>query len=273
MEESFTSLIEFFKIAFYVVILNAAALSTAGIFLYQRRSLFLGAALPQIAGFGIVLASIFTQSQTIALLLGLSLCIFVLAWKPSNTSIHIENDAFIGAGFTISMAGSLLILAFNKNTESHGYEMLFKGGILASMENDFYLSLAICIPALVILTILRRRMLAVNLMPIQAQITGLNKHRFYEYLQFVCIAAIILVSLGNLGTMGTFSFLLFPIITILPFAKSASSLFYILPIYGIIMGITGLGISLKFDLPAGPAIVGVLFIAWIISKIIEKITR
>ena len=111
----------------------------------------------------------------------------------------------------------------------------------------------------------------VNMTPVQAELNGLNKGRIYEYLQFICISATIIISMESLGTMGTFAFLLFPVITLCPFAKNANSLFFLCPILGVIAGVSGLFISIEYNLPAGPSIVGVLFIVWFISMIINKI--
>ena len=67
--------INFFIIAFYVVIIASASLSNSGRFLYQRRSLFLGAALPQIAGFGILISSLFTENKLATYAIVLVLCV------------------------------------------------------------------------------------------------------------------------------------------------------------------------------------------------------
>ncbi|NLM16232.1 MAG: metal ABC transporter permease [Candidatus Riflebacteria bacterium] len=264
MNESFLTLAKFFHVSFYVVIVNALALSISGLFLYQRRSLFMGAALPQIAGFALIFVSIFTESALAGFLAVIALCVYVLSWQSSKTRFKIEKDAFIGVAFVTSMAGSLLIMAMS-NTETHGYDMLFKGGILAAMPNDFWRSALICIPAFICLIVFRKRLLAINMMPIQAELSGINKGRIFEYIQFIAISAVIAVSLENLGVMGTFAFLLFPMITGLTFAKSAASLFLILPIVGIVAGISGLSISIKFDLPAGPSIIAALFVIWLAS--------
>ena len=266
----FIELIKFFSMAFYVVIIASAALSSSGIYLYQRRSLFLGAALPQIAGFGLLLSALFTENKVISYLIVLVLCVIILGWHSSKGSMKLENDAFIGIGFAVSMAGSLLIMA-KTNAETHGYESMFKGGILASVPETLIFTAVICIPALLILSFFRRRFLMVNMSPIQAELNGLNKYRIYEYLQFICISATIIISMESLGTMGTFAFLLFPVITICAFAKNAKSLFYLCPILGIVAGVSGLGISIEFDLPAGPSIVGILFVFWIIIMLIKKI--
>ena len=264
--------LKFFKAAFYVVIIASASLSNSGIFLYQRRSLFLGAALPQIAGFGLLLSALFTENKIVTYIVVLVLFVLILGWHSSKGALKLENDAFIGIGFAVSMAGSLLIMA-KSNAETHAYESMFKGGILASVNNDIFYTATICIPALLLLTLFKRRLLMVNMSPVQAELNGLNKWRIYEYLQFICISATIIISMESLGTMGTFAFLLFPIITVCQFAKNANCLFYLCPVLGIIAGISGLGISIEYDLPAGPSIVGVLFILWILATIMKKIIK
>ena len=271
MNELLESL-EFFLAAFYVVIIASASLSNSGIFLYQRRSLFLGAALPQIAGFGILISSLFTENKIVIYAIVLVLCVLILGWHSSKGALKLENDAFIGIGFAVSMAGSLLIMA-KSTTETHAYDSMFKGGILASLSNDVFYTAAICIPALLILTIFKRRLLMVNMAPIQAELNGLNKWRIYEYLQFICISATIIISMESLGTMGTFAFLLFPVITLCPFAKNTKSLFYLCPILGVIAGILGLLLSIESNLPAGPSIVSVLFILWILATIVKKVIK
>lgn len=266
----FIELVKFFSMAFYVVIIASAALSNSGIFLYQRRSLFLGAALPQIAGFGLLLSSLFTENKIVSSLIVLVLCVIILGWHSGKGSQKLESDAFIGIGFAVSMAGSLMIMA-KSSAETHGYESMFKGGILASVSETLIFTAAICIPALLLLALFKRRFLMVNMSPIQAELNGLNKWRIYEYLQFICISATIIISMESLGTMGTFAFLLFPAITVCPFAKNTKCLFYFCPILGIIAGVLGLSISVEYDLPAGPSLVGVLFIFWLIAVIIKRI--
>ena len=268
----FIELIKFFSIAFYVVIIASSALSSSGILLYQRRSLFLGAALPQIAGFGLLLTALFTDNKIISYITVLFLCVIILSWHSGKGTTKLENDAFIGIGFAISMAGSLLIMA-KTNAETHGYESMFKGGILASVNNDLIFTAIICIPALLILTLLKRRFLMINMSPIQAELNGLNNYRIYEYLQFICISATIIISMESLGTMGTFAFLLFPVITISQFAKNTNSLFYLCPLFGIISSLIGLCVSIEYDLPAGPSLVGVLFILWLSAMIMKKIIK
>ena len=267
-----TESLKFFITAFYVVIIASASLSNSGIFLYQRRSLFLGAALPQIAGFGILISSLFTENKLVTYAIVLVLCVLILGWHSSKGALKLENDAFIGIGFAVSMAGSLLIMA-KSNAETHAYESMFKGGIIASVQNDVYYTAAICIPALLLLTIFKRRLLMVNMAPVQAELNGLNKWRIFEYLQFICISATIIISMESLGTMGTFAFLLFPVITLCPFAKNANCLFFLCPILGIIAGVSGLCVSIEYDLPAGPSIVGVLFIIWLIATIIKNLFK
>ncbi|MBQ3643860.1 MAG: metal ABC transporter permease [Candidatus Riflebacteria bacterium] len=271
MNEIIESL-KFFLAAFYVVIIASASLSNSGIFLYQRRSLFLGAALPQIAGFGLLISALFTENKIITYAVVLVLCVLILGWHSSKGSVRLENDAFIGIGFAVSMAGSLLIMA-KSSAETHAYESMFKGGILASVPKDIYFTAAICIPALLLLTIFKRRLLMVNMAPVQAELNGLNKWRIYEYLQFICISATIIISMESLGTMGTFAFLLFPVITLCPFAKNANCLFYLCPLLGIIAGVSGLYVSIEYDLPAGPSIVGVLFILWILATILKRVIK
>ena len=217
-----------------------------------------------------MLSALFTENTIISSFIVLILCVIILGWHSSKSSLKLENDAFIGIGFVVSMAGSLLIMSIS-NAETHGYESMFKGGILASGGKDLIFTTAICIPALIVLTFLKRRFLMVNMSPIQAELNGLNKYRIYEYLQFICISAVIIISMESLGTMGTFAFLLFPVITVSSFAKNAKSLFYICPFLGILAGVIGLSISLVKNYPAGPSIVGVLFIIWLIATIIKVI--
>ena len=82
--------LKFFITAFYIVIIASASLSNSGIFLYQRRSLFLGAALPQIAGFGILISSLFTEKKFIIYAIVLVLC--VLVWLKAMLKLTLMNQ-------------------------------------------------------------------------------------------------------------------------------------------------------------------------------------
>lgn len=264
MNESFTELAKFFWLAFAVVACSGAALAVAGIYLHQRRGLFLGAALPQIAGFGLVLMSLSGAGEALSVLVVLAFCTAFLAWKPDQNHSGVTLEAFIGTGFVVAMAGSLLALSLT-HAEAHGQELLFKGSILAASPDDLMMTMFLSLPLALLLIALRRRFLLVNLIPLQAQISGI-KVRTYELFQFFLLSAIIVINLKTLGAMATFGFLLFPCLSAISLTTCVSGIFWLAPTIAFAAGLAGIALAIVFDLPAGPSLIFLLALSWLLAR-------
>lgn len=269
--QSIGELFAFFHDAILVALLTGAILGPAGLFLHLRRSLFLGAALPQIAGFGFVLASLLGIPNGVSA--GATILLFAVAavWKPLGRGRGMVLESGIAFGYTVAMAGTVLLLAMT-SAEGHAAELLLKGSVLASTCRDTQL-LALCgVPLVLVLFLLRRRLYLVSLDPETAKTLGIRVVA-YEVLLFTVLGAAITLTLGEAGALACFGFLLFPGLAALAICRQVGSMFLFSATIGVLGAGGGVTLALWRDLPAGPAMVMALVLLWVLARIIGAMRK
>jgi ABC-type Mn2+/Zn2+ transport system permease subunit len=260
---SFAELFTFFHDAIWVSLLTGAILGPAGLFLHLRRSLFLGAALPQLAGFSFVLAGSLGIPLWISALALLSAFALFAGLKPLNEKSGLTLEAMIGIGYAVAMSGTVLLLALT-HAESHASELLLKGSVLAATCRDTRLLAGLGLPLLAGLFVFRRRLYLVSLAPETALTMGLRVAA-YEIMLFLALGLAITLTLTEAGALACFGFLLFPSLCAQALCRQMRWMFLICALVGIMGAGGGLCLSLVYDLPAGPAMVAVLLLLWILS--------
>lgn len=265
METSLLDLISFFPHAIISSIITGLILSISGLFLHVRRSLFLGAAMPHLAGLGYVAAEVISVPGWLGAIIFLAVGSFVMAMRTPESKNPLTAEAMISVGYVIAIAGTLLILVFS-NAEAHAATLLLSGSVLTITPFKTLILGLIGIPLTVGLILFRRNLLFVALDSEAASAAGFNP-RAIEGLVYLVIGVSIILTLEATGAMASFAFLLFPGLIALNLCKKVSTLFICAPITGIISGGAGILASLAFDLPAGPAMVSVLVALWLISMI------
>lgn len=261
--QSLFELFDFFHDAILVAILSGVILPPAGLYLHLRHGLFLGAAIPQIAGLGFVIAEVMgipTWAAATGILLLFSVA---AAWKPLETGNRGALDSGIGLGYVVAMAGIVLLLALTK-AEAHAAELLLKGSVLAATCADTRLLLGFGLPLVVFLFVIRRRLFLISLDPETARTMGIDV-RLFDSILFLSIGLAVTLTLTQAGAMACFAFLLIPPLCALKLCKRVSPLFVVSTVFGCIGAFGGLTLALAWDLPVGPCMVAVLLILLVSS--------
>jgi len=271
MGQSLPELIIFFHDAILTALLTGLILSPVGLYLHLRRGLFLGAALPQLAGFGFVAAAAFTLPNWLASIAVLVVCACFFAIQPACEDSGLTLEARIGIGYVVAMAGTILILALT-GAESHAAQLLLNGNVLAANCNDVHILTFFGLPLVGFLLLLRRRLMLVSLDSQMAKVIGINVW-FYEGILFLGLGSAITLTLTAAGAMACFGFLLFPPLTALCLCNRVGYLFLIAPVAAAIGGLLGLIGALAWDLPAGPSMVIGLLLTWLTAMTSKKIFK
>lgn len=262
-QPGFFELIGFFHDALVVSLLTGAILGPVGLFLHLRGSLFLGAALPQFAGFGFVVASVLAIPEWIASSITIVAFAVSAALKPLRRFDGMTLEAMIGLGYTAAMGGIVLLLALTK-AEGHAAELLLKGSMLAATCRDTQLLSWFGMPLVILLFVFRRRFYLVSLDPETARTMGIRVE-IYEIILFAALGMAIMLTLTEAGAMACFGFLLLPPLIALTLCRRVGALFLASIAIGAIGAFAGVCLALKTDLPAGPAMILALLCLWMLA--------
>ena len=269
--QTLSELFSFFHDAILVALLTGGILGPAGLFLHLRRSLFLGAALPQLAGFGFVLASALAIPSGVAAAGTVLAFAGFAAWKPLRERDGLTLEAGIALGYTASMAGIVLLLAMT-SAEGHAAELLLKGSVLAATCRDTQLLFWLGMPLLLLLFLCRRRLFLVSLDPETAITLGIRVG-VYEALLFTVLGAAIILTLAEAGALACFGFLLFPGLAAKEVCRRVGSMFPAAAVAGLVSAGGGVLLALARDLPAGPAMVIASVLVWLAAMILGRLRR
>lgn len=267
--QSLGELFAFFHDAILVALLTGAILGPAGLFLHLRRSLFLGVALPQLAGFSFVLATVLTIPSWVSA--GGTILLFAVfaGLKPLRERDGLTLETGIAFGYTVSMAGVVLLLAMT-NAEGHAAELLLKGSVLASTCRDTQVLAWFGVPLVLALFLCRRRLYLVSLDPETARTLGIRV-ALYETFLFTVLGAAITLTLTEAGALACFGFLLFPGLAAQSLCRRVGPMFAVAGAVGVLGAGLGLTLALARDLPAGPSMVVALVVVWLGSHLIGRL--
>ncbi|MBF0545043.1 MAG: metal ABC transporter permease [Candidatus Riflebacteria bacterium] len=260
---SLLELLVFFHDAILVSIMVGAILAPIGLFLHLRRNIFLGAALPQIAGFSFVAGDVLSIPKWIAA--GIALIVFAIVSniKKWNKNLGINSETIIALGYSVAMAGTILLLALT-NAEAHASELLLKGSVLTAKCSDTQTLAWIGIPLILLLYLFQKRLFLISIDPEMARILGIHVN-FYEFMLNGIFGISIILTLIEAGALACFAFMLIPSLCAQALCNRVSRMFLVSEIIGILGAAGGITISLAYDLPAGPAMVIFLIVLWIVS--------
>lgn len=253
----------------HTILLVGATCPLVGVFLVLRRMAFLGVALPQISSTGVALALALHvwfgpehshdhgANQAVALLgaFGFSLlAVIVLAIMDRRRDGR--TDGRLGTAYVVAAALSILLLAKCPQAEQTWLH-LFKGEIIAVTTTELLRTLALLAAVVVVLLCCHRTFLLVSYDPDLATILRLPVGR-WSLVLFLLIGVTVGVSVLAVGPLITFGFMLIPPLITHRFATSMRQLLTWATVIGAVSALAGFYTAYVWDLPVGPASVGLL---------------
>lgn len=265
-------MIEVFKLPFMQQALIASLMvaigcSVLGVSIVLRRVVFVGAALAQISAAGIALALMLgihpNGLSFIAALAGVIL--FSIPRKKSP----LPTEAFIGIGYILASALSILFVAHSPRGEDDVMNVLF-GNVLTVGADQLYLLAGTLVVILLIQLIFSKQFLFTSFDPEVASATGMNP-RVWDFLFYLCVGLLISVSIRVAGALVTFCLLVIPAASGLLLARGMKSALIISGVVGALSAFLGLYLSFISDLPTGPTVVASSGILLLIASLLHKI--
>jgi ABC-type Mn2+/Zn2+ transport system permease subunit len=266
----------------YTSLLVGFAAPLVGMYLFLRRLVFMGVALPQISSCGIAFAFALqgwglihhaheTAEEQAWALLGstvftlVAIAVFAALERRGKGS----PEARIGAFYVLAGAMSILLLVKNPFGE-HGMLDMLKGEIIAVTNGELIFTSAIFLLVTIPLLLFRKHFLMVSF-DREMALTLKKRVLFWDGLLFTLIGMTISTSVLSVGPLVTFGFLLLPPLIAHQFAATMRQFALISSAVGGISAFTGFALAYRWDLPVGAmdvALLGaVLAVAFAVKKL------
>lgn len=227
-------------------------LGVLGVFIVQRRAVFVTAAVSQAAGLGVALAFYsaihlgFALSPAVGALLSSLLCTALLA-LPSER--RLARDTVIGISYVTTSALALLV-GDRISQEAHDVSAILFGSAVVVRPMDLGLVLGVGLTALVAIGVSGRGLVFAGFDPDGARVQGLPV-RALEVGFWMLVATMVAVSTRALGSLPVFAFAVLPASGALALARSVWSAALWAGACGALAGMLGYLMAFFWELPVG----------------------
>jgi zinc transport system permease protein len=257
----------FIQRAIITGIFVALLCSTLGLFLVLRRLSLIGDGLAHISFGGVALGlflGVFPIYIAIPTVIIGALIILVLMDK-----IKIYGDAAIGIIASVGIAAGVILASI-----SHGFNLdllsyLF-GNILAISIGEMYLSIALSIVVLLVISLFYYDLFSITFNEEYAKVAGVRV-RVINTMLVVLTAITVVLSIRVVGIMLISAFIVLPPVIALQLAKGFKSAIIVSAITSVITVILGILVSFILNIPAGAMIVIANFIFLLLAIGYKKI--
>ncbi|TNF32807.1 MAG: zinc ABC transporter permease subunit ZnuB [Gammaproteobacteria bacterium] len=239
----------------------AAACGPLGAFVVWRRMAYFGDTLAHSALLGISLALFLDIHPALAITIaGLALAIALVGLQHRQT---VATDTLLGILAHTSLAAGLVILSFFDNPRVDLMAYLF-GDLLALDRTDVMLVLAGTASVIAIISGLWRPLLAMTIHEELARAEGLPTTGLKLALMAM-IALVVALAMKMVGILLITALLVIPAATARGFSRSPGQMAILAAAAGILSVSAGLAASLPLDTPAGPTIVTMAGLLYLLS--------
>ncbi len=250
-------------------ILSSILISYIGVYVVLRRNIFIGLALPQIAGLGLATGFLLGKSPLIFSII--FILIGVLYFTFSHQNRTIPSEAIIGFAYVFTSALSILFIAHSPKGKDEIINLLF-GNILVVSFNDILYLLIITFIIFLIFFKFHRNFLIVSYDSDIAKIQKINPD-LWNFIFYLLLGIAISITIKIIGSLLVFAFLVIPPVAGLMFTKNLKNLFLFSTLYGLVVVIAGIFLSFYFDMPTGPFIVSLLGTLLLLFYAIKQVTK
>lgn len=232
-----------------------------GAFIVWRKMAYFGDTLAHTALLGVALGFLLEFSINLGVVVVcVALALMLVALQQQQ---RLASDTLLGILSHTTLSLGLIALAFMETVRLDLLSYLF-GDILAVTQTDLYWIFGSAVLALTVLALIWRPLLAITVHEELARVEGVPV-TWVRLALMLLIALVIAVAMKVVGILLITSLLIIPAATARSFARTPEQMAVTAALIGCVAVAGGLFGSLKWDLPAGPAIVAcaaLIFFAW-----------
>jgi ABC-type Mn2+/Zn2+ transport system permease subunit len=233
-------------------VLSSLPLAYYGVFLLERRMVFVSVSLAQAALCGASLAFFFGWEPRLTGLAVVGAVIAALALRSRNGRDALPEDAVLGILYVL--LGGLSVIFLSKSAQGGLDEAaLLFGSLLGVSPKDVAVLVGVCVLLLAGDLLLHKRFLAVAFDPETSRVLGLRVG-LLELAFFSGLGLLLAVAIGQIGVLLSFAYLVLPAAAARGIAKTARGVFISAACIGAAGSAAGTLASIRWDIPTGAAI-------------------
>jgi zinc/manganese transport system permease protein len=232
--------------------LASLPLAYFGVFLLERRMVFVSVSLAQAALLGAAMAFFYGLEPRIMGLATVAGVIALLTWRGRGGRESLPEDALLGILYVV--LGGLSVVFFSKSAQGGLDEAtLLFGSVLGISAKD--VAILFCVTAVLaaLCALFHRRFLAVAFDPGTCRVLGMRVG-LLELLFFSGLGALLAVAISQIGVLLSFAYLVLPAASARSLFRSTMGVFVASGLIGALGSVAGTLASIHWDLPTGAAV-------------------
>ena len=247
----------------------AAVTGPLGSFIVWRRMSFFGDTLAHSALLGVTLGLLLGANLIVGIA---AVCILVaVAIVLLQQHNRLGGDAILGILSHGTLALGLVVVSFLDKVRFDLMAILF-GDILSVTNDEIFWIIAVSAVSFLILVLIWRQLLSITIHEDLARAEGLPVIRV-NLLFMVLVALVVAAAMKVVGVLLVAAMLIIPASAARHFARTPEQMAFMAAIAGAVAVVGGLAGSLAFDTPAGPSIVVVALIVFVVSQAVPDVSR
>ena len=240
----------------------ALAAAPLGAFVVWRKMAYFGGAISHTALLGVSLGFLLGVNPLIGVgVVCVAAALMLLGYRGS----HLGNDTLLGIIAHGALAMGLIVASGVSGIRVDLMAFLF-GDILSVSAEDVYFTWVGAIGVLIVLGLIYRPLLSITVHRELAMVEGVNI-RLTETVFVLLLALAVALSIKAVGILLVASMLIIPAASARSFSVTPERMIVFASISGVAAVCLGILASLELDWPAGPAIVAVATLIYIISAL------
>jgi ABC-type Mn2+/Zn2+ transport system permease subunit len=264
---AFVFRLDFMRRALVAGILVGAVCAFLGIYVVLRRIVFVGVALAEMSSAGVALALLTGLAPMLGSVLIMLAGVVLLSVRWGGR--RIRQDAFIGIGYVVASAASILLIAKSPSGEGSLLDLLF-GNILTVTAGDVTATAVALGVVMLFHALFFKELLFVAFDPDTAAASG-YRSRLWEMLLYLSIGLTIAFAIHAVGVLLTFGSLVIPPVTALLLTRRMNTALGVSVATGILPVPIGLYLSFVADLPAAATVVAVSFAFLLVAGALSRL--
>lgn len=232
-----------------------------GSFMVLRRMALVGDALSHVALPGIALALVWHVNPFIGAFATLLVGIILIWTIEKHTKLNTE--ALVGLMFTTALAIGLLITPHEEILDA------LIGDISRVTQSDALIAVALSVVIYLVMRGQERSLILSSLSPDLAKTNGVNTSRT-EFIFLLLVAVIVALGIKVVGTLLMGALVIIPAIAARNMTKSMWGYANLSTMIGGASGVAGILLARAFSIPAGPLVVLVSGVAFLVSLAFKK---
>ncbi len=249
-------------------VLASLPLAYFGVFLLERRMVFVSVSLAQAALCGASMAFFFGWEPRLTGLAVVGAVIAALALRGRDGRGALPEDAVLGILYVV--LGGLAVIFLSKSAQGGLDEAtLLFGSLLGVSPKDVAVLAAVCGLLLIMGLILHKRFLAVAFDPETSRVLGLRVG-LLELAFFSGLGALLAVAIGQIGVLLSFAYLVLPAAAARGLARTTRGVFTAAACIGALGSAAGTLASITWDVPTGAAICLALAVPLPLSLVVHR---